>query len=141
MNFGFSPGDVVMFVQFGAKVAKALREQSGSQAEYQLADFHCQGFLRVMDEMKQLDLSGVPERFRKSIEECSNDVCVFVQEFKATIGKYEKSMGKTSERGKVAGAPRKVQWAFAAAEDLSKFRQSLAAQLDIVKITIQTSIL
>ena len=66
---------------------------------------------------------------------------VFVQEFKATIVKYEKSMGKLSERRQVAGAPRKVQWAFAAVEDLSKFLQSLAAQLDIVKITIQTSIL
>ena len=52
-----------MFVQFGAKIAKALREHGGSQAEYQLADFHCQSFLRVMDEMKQLDLSGVSEPF------------------------------------------------------------------------------
>ncbi|EEP82024.1 conserved hypothetical protein [Uncinocarpus reesii 1704] len=50
-------------------------------------------------------------------------------------------MGELSARGSFRSAPRKVQWALMAADDLHKFRQCLSAQLDLVKIVIQTSIL
>lgn len=141
MSFGFSPGDIVLFTQFAAKVVSSLAEQGGSKTQFQLAERQCQAFLSVMTEVQSLDLSNVPVSFRNKIDEYSTSVQEFVKEFRDTIAHYEKSMGESSRRGLFRSAPRKVQWAFMAAEDLAMFRQSLAAQLDLVKIVIQSSIL
>ncbi|KAH8691163.1 hypothetical protein BGW36DRAFT_438671 [Talaromyces proteolyticus] len=94
-----------------------------------------------MDDVQHLDLSDVSESFRSQIKEYSTHSWEFVNYFKRAIDKYEKSMGKSSQRRFLTSAPRKVQWAFNAADDLEKFRQSLSAQLNLVHITISKSIL
>ncbi|KAF5017810.1 hypothetical protein F66182_10236, partial [Fusarium sp. NRRL 66182] len=141
MSFGFSPGDITLFLGFATKVIKALKEAGGSKSEYCLAQQQCQGFLKVMDDVQRLDLSSVSESFRNQIEEYSTHTREFVKDFKGAIVKYEKSMGKSSHRGLVSSARRKVQWAFSAADDLDKFRQSLSAQVNLVHITISNAIL
>jgi hypothetical protein len=47
MSFGFSPGDIVLFMQFFAKVISSLKDEGGSKAEFQLAERQCQAFLSV----------------------------------------------------------------------------------------------
>jgi hypothetical protein len=63
-----------------------------------------------------------------------------VSDFKALIAHYERSMGEATKCGKVMSAPRKVQWALEAAEDLSKFQPRLSAQLQMVQIILQMSV-
>ena len=53
---------------------------------------------------------------------------VSIFDFQTSIPQYEKSMGVNAKRGLFGSAPRKVQWAFMAADYLNKFRQSLAVQ-------------
>ncbi|KAN0093540.1 hypothetical protein V8E51_016724 [Hyaloscypha variabilis] len=141
MSFGFSPGDIVLFTQFAAKAISSLREEGGSKLEFQLAERQCQAFLSTMNEIQSLDLSNVPDSFRDKLTGYSTNVQEFINDFRKTINRYEKSMSENSERGFFRSSPRKIQWAFRAADDLAKFRQSLAAELDLVKIVIQTSIL
>lgn len=141
MSFGFSPGDITLFLGFATKVVKAMKEAGGSKSEYCLAQQQCQDFLRVMDDVQRLDLSNVSDSFRSQIEEYSTHTQEFVKDFKEIIVKYEKSMGKASQRGFITSAPKKIQWAFRAADDLDKFRQSLSAQVNLVHITISNAIL
>jgi hypothetical protein len=141
MSFGFSPGDIVLFTRFAAKVISSLREEGGSKLEFQLAERQCQAFLSVMNELQSLDLSNVPDSFRDKLAGYSTNVQEFIKDFRKAIDRYEKSMGESSKRGFFRSAPRKIQWAFMASDDLAKFRQSLAAELDLVKTVIQTSIL
>ncbi|KUL87842.1 hypothetical protein ZTR_03172 [Talaromyces verruculosus] len=141
MSFGFSPGDITLFLGFATKVVKAMKEAGGSKSEYCLAQQQCQDFLRVMDDVQRLDLSNVSDSFRSQIEEYSTHTQEFVKDFKKIIVKYEKSMGKASQRGFITSAPKKIQWAFRAADDLDKFRQSLSAQVNLVHITISNAIL
>ncbi|QKX58594.1 uncharacterized protein TRUGW13939_05719 [Talaromyces rugulosus] len=141
MSFGFSPGDIALFLGFAIKVRNALKEEGGSKSEYRLAQQQCQEFLDVMDDVKRLDLSEVPGSFRDEIEKYSTDTREFVNDFKRTICKYEKSMGKSSHRGFLTSAPKKVQWVFSAADDLEKFKRSLSAQVNLVHITIPKAIL
>lgn len=131
----------MLFTKFAAKVISSLPEEGASKTQYQVAERQCQAFLSVMAEVQSLDLSSVPASFRAKLGEYSTSVQKFVKEFRENIARYEKSMGETSERGLFRSAPRKVQWALMAAEDLALFRQSPAAQLDLVKIIIQSSIL
>lgn len=141
MSFGFSPGDIVLFLGFAAKVFKALRDEGGSRSEYHLAEQQCKGFLSVMRDVQQFDLSNVPQLSRSKIEEHLTHSRELVNDFKQTIEKYEKAMGKNSRRGVLTSAPRKIQWAISAADNLDKFRQSLSAQLSIVQLTISKAIL
>ncbi|EED12731.1 hypothetical protein TSTA_052530 [Talaromyces stipitatus ATCC 10500] len=141
MSFGFSPGDIALFLGFATKVVKALKEAGGSRSEYCHAQQQCEGFLMVMDDVQRLDLSNVSDSFRSRIEEYSAHTQEFVKDFKRTIVKYEKSMGKSSHRGFITSAPKKVQWAFSAADDLEKFRQSLSSQVNLVQFTISNAIL
>ena len=98
MSFGFSPGDIVLFTGFANKVIQALKDEGGSQVEYQLAHRQCEGFLSEMKELQRLDLSGLPESFRDRIAFYSEGVEQVVEEFQKTIKNYEKSMGETSKR-------------------------------------------
>ncbi|KAF5013001.1 hypothetical protein FDECE_948 [Fusarium decemcellulare] len=140
MSFGFSPGDIVMFTKFANTVVNALREEGGAKSEYQLAERQCQGFLAVVRELRALDFSGVPESFQVQIAQHSAELMKHVQDFQETVAHYEKSMGKTAKRGLFSSAPRKIQWAFSAAEDLDTFRKSLSAQIDLIKLVLQFSI-
>jgi len=140
-GFGIGPGDIILFTGFAVKVIKALKDEGGAKTEFQVAERQCQGFLDVITELKSLDLSGIPESFRTKLEEYSMQTASDIQIYRKTIERYEKSMGEDSARGWFSSAPRKVQWAFSAAQDLAAFRQSLLAQLDLVKIVIQSSLL
>jgi hypothetical protein len=141
MSFGFSPGDVVLFAQFAKKTISALRDEGGSKWEYQNAERQCQNFLSVLEEAQCLDLSKVSDSFRHKLAEHSTNISDFVKEFRKTIDRYEKSMSKSSQRGAFRSAPRKVQWAYTAADDLAKFRQSLSAEIGLVNFLIQSNIL
>lgn len=131
----------MLFTQFVSKVIVSLKEEGGSKSDFQLAERQCQDFLSVMNELQSLNLTNVPESFRNKIDEYATKVQDFVVDFRKAIAQYEKSLGHSSERGFFRSAPRKVQWAFAAANDLEKFRRSLTAQLDLVKIVLQMGIL
>lgn len=141
MSFGFSPGDIVLFLGFASKIIKALRDEGGSRSEYRLAEQQCQDFLTVMEDVQQFDLSNLPSSSRSKIEEHMTHSQEFVNDFKQTIYKYEKAMGKNSRRRLLSGAPRKIQWAISAADNIDKFRQGLSAQLSIVQLTISKTIL
>ncbi|KAJ3545950.1 hypothetical protein NM208_g2243 [Fusarium decemcellulare] len=140
MSFGFSPGDIAMFTKFANTVVNALREEGGSKSEYQIAERQCKGFLAVVREVKALDFSGVPESFQAQMIQYSAELMEHVQDFRETVARYEKSMGETTKRGFFSSAPRKIQWAFSAAEDLDTFRKNLSAQIDLIKLVLQFSI-
>lgn len=139
--FGFSPGDIVLFSKFAAKVIQALRDEGGSRSEFQLAARQCEAFLSALNELKSLDLSSLPESFRFKITQSSSSLKGFIDDFRKSIASYEKSLAEGSQRGAMSSAPRKVQWAFVAAEDLGKFRQCLSAELDNLKLMIEISVL
>jgi hypothetical protein len=85
MSFGFSPSDIVLFISFATKVVRALKQKGGSKSEYQLAERQCQDFLAVMEDIKHLDLSNIPEPFRSKIEEYATHTREFVTAFKQMI--------------------------------------------------------
>jgi hypothetical protein len=135
-GFGFLPGDVILFGQFTAKIISALRE-SGSKTEYQFELQSCQDLQAVLEEIRRLDASNVGNCFGEELQQHLSDAQSLVVDFNKTIAKYEKSMGKSSEAGRVKSSGRRIQWALAAAKDLDIFRKRLSNRLDILKLTIQ----
>jgi hypothetical protein len=93
-----------------------------------------------MDEVAQLDLSRISQSLKTKIEERLDSTKSIVTDFKTMIARYEKSMGKSTKRNATLSAPRKVHWAFNAAEDLSKFQPRLSAQLHMVQIVLQMGV-
>lgn len=140
MSFGFSPGDIALVTRFIIKVIDALKDEDGSQFEYQSATRQCQDVLDLMDEVAQLDFSRFPQSLRTKIEARLESTKSIVADFKAIIARYENSMGKSSKRNAAISTLRKVQWAFDAAEDLSKFQPRLSAQLHMVQIVLQMGV-
>lgn len=140
MSFGFSPSDIVEFGKFIAKVVDALQEKGGSQFEYRSIIRQCQDVLNLMKDLERMDFSRVPQSLRARLGERMDGVKSVVSDFKALIAHYDKSMGETTKRGKFVSAPRKVQWALEAAEDLSKFQPRLSAELQMVQIILQMSV-
>lgn len=140
MSFGFSPGDIFLFTNFARKIVCSLKED-GSRSDFQQAKEQCEAFLSLIKETQHLDLSIVTESFRQKIFENSTNMHRLVEKFKKSIEQYEKSMGKDSSRGSILSAPRKVQWALLAAEDLKTFRNGLGSYVQLAQLTIQTSML
>lgn len=137
MSFGFSPGDVVMLGNFLLKVRGALKEDDGSRVQYLRATKKCEDFDAVLASIRRLDLSNATESFKEQLAKCAFDTQGVINDFRKTVTRYEKSMGESSSRGKVASAPRKIQWAFDAADDLDDFGKRLQSQLDRIQITLQ----
>lgn len=140
MSFGFSPGDIALFAKFIHKVVHALDDEGGSQFQYRSAIRQCQDVLDLLNEVAQLDLSGVAPSLKARIHEQLEGAKSTVSDFKILVARYEKSMGESSKRNKATSAPRKVQWALDAAEDLSSFQPRLSAQLHMVHIILQMGV-
>lgn len=134
MSFGFSPGDIVLCTKFIYKIVDALKDEGGSQAEHRSAIMQCQDVLDLLNQVSQLDLSQVSKALGSSIQERIDGIDSIVTDFQAMIASFEKSMGKSSQWSAIASAPRTVQWAFEAAEDLSRFQPRLSAQLQLLQI-------
>jgi hypothetical protein len=142
MSFGFGPGDIVALVTFSKKVYDALEKEEGSQIQYRRAVKQCDAFATVINQVKRVDLTHFPTDFRQELEEIYTNAAEHITLFrKNTIDKYEKSLGKGTKRGPFATAPRKVQWAFGAAEDLEELRQSLSSWLSAIQMCITTNML
>lgn len=142
MSFGFGPGDIVALIAFSKKVVDALEEQDGSQAQYRRAEQHCATFAAIMDQVKRRDLSNIPETFREQLRNISKNAAEHDALFKKhTIDRYERSLGKATSRSWLMAAPRKIQWAFGAAEDMEKLSQSLTAWMSAIQICILTRFL
>ena len=142
MSFGFGPGDIVALITFSKKVYDALEEEEGSRVQYRRAVNQCDAFTTVINQVKRVDLSRFPNDFRQELEEIYTNAAEHITLFrKNTIGKYEKSLGKGTKRGLFASAPRKVQWAFDAAEELEGLRQSLGSWLSAIQLCITTNML
>lgn len=139
MSFGFGAGDIVLFINFAVKVASSLGEECGAKAEYQDAELQCRGFMEIMNEIQALDLTSLPKQSRDRIERHSAHTHDFVGAFKERILKYERAMGKSTKRGWAGSVPRKVQWAFDAADDLARFRDSLVPLVQLVHVEISAS--
>ncbi|KAF1993930.1 hypothetical protein P154DRAFT_587440 [Amniculicola lignicola CBS 123094] len=140
MSFGFSAGDIAIFTKFITTVVDALKDEGGSRFEYQSAVKQCQDVLDLMDEVARLNFSRTSQSLRTRLGEQLESTKSIVDDFKTLIARYEKSMGKFSKRNKATSAARKVQWAFDAAEDLSKFQPRLSAQLHMVQIVLQMGV-
>ena len=106
MSFGFSPSDIVLFTDFAWKIISSLKE-SGSRSEYQQAEEQCEAFLSLIEEIRNLDLSIVPESFRQKILDYSTNTQRLVEGFKKGIKQYEKLMGKDFSRGSIRSAPKR----------------------------------
>lgn len=141
MSFGFGVGDFAIFTKFATKVIKALRDEGGSKIEYQIAERQCQEFLSAASELTSLDLSRVPESFRERLTTSTTNFSSIIEQFRKTIKSYEKSLGEKSRGTRFFSAPKKVQWALLAAEDLLSVRQALTAQMSLIHLSIETSIL
>lgn len=141
MSFGFGVGDFAIFTKFSTKVIKALRDEGGSKIEYQIAERQCQEFLSAASELNSLDLSRVPESFRERLTTSTTNFSSIIEQFRKTIKSYEKSLGEKSRGTRFFSAPKKVQWALLAAEDLLSVRQALTAQMSLIHLSIETSIL
>ncbi|KAL4926382.1 uncharacterized protein BDV17DRAFT_293598 [Aspergillus undulatus] len=128
MDFGFSPGDIALFTKFTWKFILALKE-NGSKFEFQQALSQCEALLSFLEKFKRLNLSSALQYFRQKLSEQSVAVQNPVKEFKKSIDKYEKSMGRTTTRNTFHSAPRKVQWALLAAEDIKNLKIGLQGQL------------
>lgn len=140
MSFGFSSGDIVMLGKFLLQVRGALKEDDGSRVQYLRATKQCNDFDTVLASIRRLDLSNATESFKEQLAQCAFDTQGVINDFRQTVARYEKSMGESSSRGKFASAPRKIQWAFDAADDLDDFRKRLQSQLDRIQITLQGNV-
>ncbi|EMR66095.1 hypothetical protein UCREL1_6927 [Eutypa lata UCREL1] len=141
MSFGFSVGDFAVFTKFATKVVKALRDEGGSKIEYQIAERQCEEFLSAASELNSLDLSQLPESFRERLIASTANFSSIIKQFRKTIESYERSLGEKSQRGTFFSAPKKVQWALLAAEDLASVRQALTAQVSLIHLAIETNLL
>lgn len=142
MSFGFGPGDIVAFITFSKKVYDASEETEGSQAQYRRAIKQCDAFATVINQVKRVDLSHFPDDFRQELEEIYANAAEHITLFrKNTIDKYKKSLGTGTKRGLFTNAPRKVQWADDAAEDMEELRQSLSSWLSAIQMCIMTNML
>lgn len=142
MSFGFGSGDVASFVAFGKKVVDALQEEDGSSAQYRVVKKQCDAFVDDMHTAQRLDLSHLLEHFRNQIKVSSRNVEEHVGDFeKDTIDRFDKSMAEHTKRNKVSSAPRRVQWAFGAAEQLANFHATLNNWLQMIQVLIQAMIL
>jgi len=141
MSFDFGPGDIVALINFSKKVYDALENEEGSQVQYRRAAKQCDAFTAVINQVKMMDLSHFPTDFRQELEGIYTNAAEHITSFrKDTIDKYEKSLGNATKRGVFASAPRKVQWAFGAAQDMDGLRQSLSAWLSAIQVCIMANL-
>lgn len=121
-----SHDEIVVLITFATKVKSSLPEEDGSKIQVENATRQCEAFLSVMSEVQSL--SHVTGSFQNTIDKISTSVRAFVKEFVGNIARYEKLDGNSKKLVE-------------AAEDLAILRQSLAAQLGLVKVIIQANIL
>ena len=106
-GFGFSPSDIVEFGKFTAKILQALKEEGGARTEYQFQVHSCQSLQKALKEIENLNLSHVTDGFAHQLEQRTLDTTKLVADFRKTIAKYDKALGKDARKGYLRGAGRK----------------------------------
>ncbi|KAK0508368.1 hypothetical protein JMJ35_009452 [Cladonia borealis] len=135
-GFGWSLSDVRLLALYAGKVYSALKEESGSAAEYQQATTTLSSLQTVLEQI-QFGLKATDPSFRNALKaqllNPTNSIASFNTKL---IEKYGDKLNSHAPSARHHGMWPKVRWAFSAAEDLKRFWMELARHLEIVKLLI-----
>ena len=136
VGFGWSLSDVRLLALYASKVYSALKEESGSAAEYQKATTTLSS-LQIVLEQIQFGLKATDPSFRNALKaqlvSPTNSIASFNTKL---IEKYGDKLNSHAPSARHHGLWPKVRWAFSAAEDLERFWMELSRHLEIVKLLI-----
>ncbi len=142
MSFGWSVGDIVAGLKLLNNIRVALDDCGGASSEYRAETAFLHVLSTTLERVKDLQGAPLDPGINNNIAELIGQVERPVLEFLQDAEKiFEKSLGKTSTRGKMLTAPRKVQWATMVAPRVKDLRERIATPMLAVLIAISQQIL
>jgi hypothetical protein len=132
--FGFSVGDLIAGISLIIKSINAVKEGTGSSAEYQavtatLAQIKAE--LECLDKIK-LDDPAERHALKISASNCGQTISQFL----GRISKYDTGLREFGLDKKWKSALRKVQWAMYSKDDICKFQAHLQGNLLCLQTTL-----
>ena len=120
------------------KIKKALKNVGGACSEYQSVVIELKALEDVLQHLRALEPTEDNLHHINAIR-CMALACQLpLQDFLATIEKYESSLGPWSRRTALGSASLKVKWALSITEQVEKFRALVAAKNISINVLLAT---
>ena len=138
--FGFSAGDFITGINLVRDIIKALRDSTGSQREYLELITELRGLELALVQIKALHPQVQQDAQRAVLTQAVSDCQKSIESFLQGIGKYHKHLHLGGSTNRWKDGLRKVQWHLCKSDELTSFRQRIAAHvatLEMLLLTVQ----
>ena len=141
MSFGWSAGDIALAIQLLYKVGTALKEAGGASSAYQEATSFLDSLEATLEHLRLLSSTTIDAakavEIRSQVSQLRRPVTRFLEDVK----KYEASLAAASSRGKIASAPRRIQFALEVPGKLKKLQDEITVPMLTLSMFISFNLL
>lgn len=136
MSFGFSVGDFLSVGALIANIIGSLKSTGGAVSEYQELVRELHGLQRTLDIIEHLKGTPHQETTINGLKVAALNCQFVLDEFAATLRKYEASLEPGRSRGKFMDATAKIRWTLTMKKDVQDLRGYLAGHTNSLNMRL-----
>jgi hypothetical protein len=141
MSFGWSAGDIATAITVIYNLVEALDSCDGSAAEYRDTVSFLQDLNRTLEPLQTFTAWNVYPDYGRDITNHINSIKEPVEQFIASILKYEPSLGAKAKQGHHRHMLKKVTWRLFMTKKVLGLRKRIESHLRLVDTLMQRLIL
>jgi len=132
--FGWSVGDIVASINFIVTSIDAVKDSTGSAAEYRAVSTTLSQVASTLESLNKLKIEDAADRqaIHAAASQCGEAVFQFINK----IEKFKLGLGTRNSFWKLAATVRKIEWALYTRKDLQQFHTQLLANLATLNLVL-----
>lgn len=136
VGFGFSVGDFLAAVELVGNVIGALREATGSGANYRDLLKELLTLETALLHVKRLDLDSGQRTEKVALRQAATQCQRTIDDFWNTIQKYQPHLREGGTGSRVKDSWFKIRWAVCKKDDLAKFKADLRGHIVAINVLL-----
>ena len=137
MSFGFSVGDFIAVGKLIFQISSALRESTGSSAEYQSLLLRLDSLTETL-RIAEVSVRGhqLPRSATNAIRNHLGQCSAHLGKFSAIIEKHRKSLSKGGSGNRIADSWRKIGWSLFTKEEIKEINSALEGDVSSISMML-----
>ncbi len=132
-----SAGDIAAAITILVKVAYGLRETGGAASQFQQVIKNFKALELALEYIEDLDPHDADFSIAQTLCIRSQSSQNVLNDFLASVAKYEKSLGCNPESKWHKGALRKTQWVLFTTKEVQKLQDTIEPQMQATNLLLQ----
>ena len=136
MSFGYGVGDVIAVATLVTKIARSLRETTGSSQDFQNLVLRFDTFGQLLNTVQQIKSGQLPQSAVSAICTHVANSKPLLRKFDETTERYKRSLSGAGSGKRLQDSWRKIGWGLYKRQEILELSDGLAKEIDAIQLLL-----